>query len=69
MITVHDLIQALSGYDRNKAVYVALLGRENAAVFQGIALGENEGAIQISAFAEEDREGVSNVSGDLKPNE
>ena len=67
MITVHDMIQALSGYDRNKPVYIALLGRENAAVFHGMAVGENDGAVQISAFAEEDSEGISNVAGDLQP--
>jgi hypothetical protein len=66
MITVHDMIQALSGHERNKPVYIELLGRENAAVFHEMALGENEGAVQISAFAEEDSEGVYNVAGDLQ---
>ncbi len=69
MITVQDMIRALSRFEEDKPVYVALLGKENAAVFNGVALGENGGGIQISAFAEEDTDGVSRVPEDLQEHE
>lgn len=64
-MTVGKFREVLSNFREDEDIYVAILGREKAAVFDDISIGENKNAIQLSAFAQEDPEGLTEVAVDV----
>ncbi len=57
--------EVLANFKEDEEIYVAILGKEKAAVFDDIAVGENGNAIQLSAFAGDDPDGLAEVAVDV----
>jgi hypothetical protein len=64
-MTVKNIREALANFKEDEEIYVAVLGKEKAAVFNHITIGENGDAIQLSTFAQDDPDGVTEVAVDV----
>lgn len=64
-MTVKNIREALASFKEDEEIYVAVLGKEKAAVFNHITIGENGNAIQLSTFAQDDPDGVTEVAMDV----
>lgn len=64
-MTVQEVRQMLSQYDDNDEIRLAVLGQEKSAVFKHFIVLKNGTTVQISSFARDDMDGITDVAVDV----
>ncbi len=64
-MSVKNIRDALADFKEDEEIYVAVLGKKKAAVFNHITIGENGKAVQLSTFAKDDPNGVTELAVDV----
>jgi len=64
-MTVGDVRQMLSQYDDNEDICFAILDQEKPAVFRHFIVLKNGVIVQLSSFARDDMDGITDMAVDV----